>query len=334
MRPWKAARNALDCVFEAVSGERAVIICDDEKADVGKAFSEGALDLGLWTRLITLETSGETRKDVPKHLLEVLSTQKPDLFINLLRGISEETPFRIKLIHLETRHKRSRLGHCPGVNLRMLADGALALTVEEHREMQNFAQSLIRKLGQPHRVEVTSLSGTELSFSTKGRSFFTDTVIDWKEMKWVNLPTGEVIVAPVEDSLEGILMCDVAIGGVGPLRNPVEITVEKGEVIKTLSQNKETLKPVRNALETDDWANIVGEFAFGINAKAKSLEEFLEAEKILKTIHIAFGNNTDMPGGKNPSSNHMDFLVSKPTVKITKKSGETTTVLKDGEFQI
>lgn len=334
MHPWKAVRNALECVFEAIPGERAVIICDDEKADVGKAFSEGALDLGLWTRLITLKTSREIRKDVPKHLLEVLSTQKPDLFINLLRGIGEETPFRIRLIHLETRYKRSRLGHCPGVNLRMLTDGALALTAEEHREMQNFAQSLIKKLGQPRRVEVTSPSGTELSFSTEGRAFYTDTVIDWKKMKWVNLPTGEVTVAPVEDSLEGTLICDVAIGGVGPLKSPVELTVEKGEVIKTLSQNEEALKPVRNALRIDEWANIVGEFAFGINVKAKSLEEFLEAEKILRTIHIAFGNNTDMPGGKNPSSNHMDFLVSKPTVMVTKKSGETTTVLKDGEFQI
>jgi leucyl aminopeptidase (aminopeptidase T) len=60
----------------------------------------------------------------------------------------------------------------------------------------------------------------------------------------------------------------------------------------------------------------------------------LEAEKISETVHIAFGNNTDMPGGKNPSSNHMDFLISKPTVKITKEEGEATTILRDGKFQL
>ncbi len=334
MRAWEAARNALKSVLEVAPGERIIIVCDDEKADVGKAFADGALSSGLWTRLITLETSGEFRKEVPRHLLEVMSAQKPDLYINLLRGIREETPFRIKLIHMETREKRSRLGHCPGVTLEMLTDGALALTAEDHRSMQSLARILMGKLSETVKVEVTSPSGTKLSFSTEGRPFFTDTIIDWKEMKWMNLPTGEVIVAPVEDSLEGKLMCDMAIGGISPLKNPVEITVKNGVVEETRSENEEILRKVNDTLETDDWAKVVGEFAFGINSKARLIEEFLEAEKILGTIHIAFGNNTDMPGGRNPSKNHKDFLISKPTVKATKKSGETIEVLRDGEFQI
>ncbi|MFB0501040.1 MAG: aminopeptidase [Candidatus Bathyarchaeia archaeon] len=333
MRAWEAARNALECVLEAVPGERVIIVCDEEKVEVGKAFADGALASGLWTRLITLETSGEFRKEIPRHLLQSLTAKKPDLYINLLRGINEETPFRIRLIHMETRDKMSRLGHCPGVTLEMLTDGALALTVEEHKRMQDFARSLIRKLSQTVTVEVTSPSGTKLLFSTEGRPFFTDTIIDWKEMKWMNLPTGEVIVAPVEDSLEGTLICDMAIGGIGPLKNPVEFTVKNGVVEETRSQNEEILRQVNNTLETDEWAKVVGEFAFGINPEARFIEEFLEAEKILGTIHIAFGNNTDMPGGRNPSKNHMDFLISKPTVKVVKKSGEAITVLKNGEFK-
>lgn len=334
MRAWEAARNALECVLEAVPGERVIIVCDDEKAEVGKAFADGALASGLWTRLITLETSRRFRKEIPRHLLEILSANKPDLYINLLRGIREETPFRISLIHIETRDKRSRLGHCPGATLEMLTHGALALTVEEHRRMQDFAQSLVRKLSQTVTVEVTSPSGTDLLFSTEERPFFTDTIIDWKEMKWMNLPTGEVIVAPVEDSLEGTLICDMAIGGIGPLKNPIELKAKNGTVEQTLSKDEKILQQINNTLETDEWAKVVGEFAFGINPKARFTEEFLEAEKILGTIHIAFGNNTDMPSGRNPSKNHMDFLISKPTVKVTKKSGETIAVLKDGEFQI
>jgi hypothetical protein len=41
-----------------------------------------------------------------------------------------------------------------------------------------------------------------------------------------------------------------------------------------------------------------------------------------------------MPGGRNPSANHMDFLISNPTVKITKENGETFTVMEDGKFKI
>jgi leucyl aminopeptidase (aminopeptidase T) len=76
----------------------------------------------------------------------------------------------------------------------------------------------------------------------------------------------------------------------------------------------------------------VGEFAFGINPKARFVEEFLEAEKLLGTIHIAFGNNSDFPGGNNPSKNHLDLLMSKPAVKVFNKDGSSMDVLVDGAF--
>lgn len=332
MRASEAAEHALSCVLEAVSGERVIVVCDDEKLDVGRAFSEGALSLGLWTRLVVLDTRGPPRKNIPRHLLEVLIGQKPDLYINLLRGAGEETPFRIRLIHLETRSKKARLGHCPGVNLEMLTNGALAMSIEEHKSMQQFAKGLMRKLNQTVSVEVTSPSGTHLIFSTEGRPFFTDTIVDWKEMKWMNLPTGEVIVAPVENSLKGKLVCDLAIGGIGTVRKPVELDVEDGEVTAIATDDGDVKQRVEKALEVDEWARIVGEFAFGINRRARLVEEFLEAEKVLGTTHVAFGNNLDMTGGKNPSSNHTDFLFSKPTVKVTKNTGEAIVVLRDGEF--
>lgn len=332
MRASESAKNAFECVFEAVPGERALIVCDNEKAKIGKAFAEGSLDLGLWTRLLTLETTQTPRKEIPLHLREIITGKKPDIFVNLLRGFGGETPFRIKLITLETRDKRSRLGHCPGVSLGMLTDGALSLTVEEHRQMQENAQNLIKALEGTRTVEVKAPSGTSLSFSTEGRRFYTDTKIDWREMKWMNLPTGEVLAAPVEDSLEGRLVCDLAIGGIGGLKKPVELVIEKGVVKMAISEDKKALQQVEDALNTDKWAKIVGEFAFGINPKAASLEEFLETEKIIETVHIAFGHNLDMPGGKNPSANHMDFLISKPTVTITNNRGETTTISKNGKF--
>jgi len=104
-------------------------------------------------------------------------------------------------------------------------------------------------------------------------------------------------------------------------------------VEKTESQDDKVLRSVEDSLKTDSLANIVGEFAFGINPRARFVEEFLEAEKILGTIHVAFGNNSDMPGGKNQSSNHMDFLISKPTVKIVNNDNSALDVLVDGTFQ-
>jgi leucyl aminopeptidase (aminopeptidase T) len=215
----------------------------------------------------------------------------------------------------------------------MLTNGALALTVEEHRKMQNFASALIQKLKNAVKVEVKNSMGTDLSLRVKGRPFFTDTIINWETMKWMNLPTGEVIVAPIEDSLNGKLVCDMAVGGIGPLKTPVKIIIHNGKAEEIVSEDLQVLKRVKDSSNTDEWAKVVGEFAFGINPKARFVEEFLEAEKILGTIHIAFGNNSDMPGGKNKSKNHMDLLISKPDVKIFYEDGSSFDILKTGVFQ-
>jgi leucyl aminopeptidase (aminopeptidase T) len=333
MKPSEAAKNALESVLEAQPSERILISCDDEKAEIGEAFAQGALMQGLWTRLLFLNT-GKIRSEPPPELVEIIMAQRPDIFINIMRGMGEETVFRVKTISLETRGKKARLGHCPGVTLDMLTNGALALTADEHRKMQNFATQLMQTLADTVKVEIMSPAGTRLSFSTENRSFFTDTKLDWREMKWMNLPTGEVIVAPVENSLEGKLVCDVSIGGIPELlKTPLEITAKAGKAVSVTSKDGNVLAKVKEWLAIDDWSDIVGEFAFGINPKARLIREFLEAEKMHGTIHIAFGHNLDFPNGKNPSKNHMDFLMSKPTVKATDKDGKTTIVLQEGKFK-
>jgi len=334
MEAWEAAKNALECVLEAEKGESLVIFCDEEKKSIGEAFMNGALKLGLQTRLTRLKTDADTiRKEISQKILEVLK-EKPAIYINILRGIREEAPFRIELIKLETEGHKTRLGHCPGVTLDMLTEGALALRTEEHKKMQSFAKNLIRKLSQTVRVTITNPAGTTLSLSVKQRPFFTDTIVNRETMKWMNLPTGEVIVAPVEDSLEGKLICDMAIGGIGPIEKPVRLSVKHGKVQDSSSEDLRVLRRVKDSLNTDENSSTVGEFAFGVNPKARFTREFLEAEKMLGTIHIAFGNNSDFPGGKNPSKNHLDLLVSKPSVRILDAGGSSTDVLVNGVFQL
>ena len=334
MEAWEAAKNALENVLEAVAGESILIVCDDETMEVGKAFANGSLALGLWTRLIILQTTKKPRTEFPERLLEVFTQQKPDLYVNLVRGTREETPFRIKIIKMETRDRKSRLGHCPVVTIDMLTEGALALTGEEHKNMQIHAERLIQALNGTIEVEIRNPAGTNLTLSTEKRQFFTDTKLDWKSMKWMNLPTGEVIVAPVEDSLNGKLVCDMAIGGIGKLKTPVNVDAKNGRAESVFSKDRSHLRKVKDTFETDHWSDIVGEFAFGINPKARFINEFLEAEKTLGTIHVAFGANIDMPGGQNPSKNHIDLLISEPTVKVTKKDREVVTILEKGRFNI
>jgi len=60
----------------------------------------------------------------------------------------------------------------------------------------------------------------------------------------------------------------------------------------------------------------------------------LEDEKALRTAHIAFGNNEDMPGGRNCSCTHRDFLVKEPTFDVTFHDGSRRVLIEAGEFRI
>ena len=60
------------------------------------------MELGLWTRMVVLETSEESyRTSPPDHLIEMINAPNPpDIYINILRGHAKETPFRIAIIKL------------------------------------------------------------------------------------------------------------------------------------------------------------------------------------------------------------------------------------------
>ncbi|MBM4249406.1 MAG: hypothetical protein FJ149_08250 [Euryarchaeota archaeon] len=326
----EAARNALVHVLEARRGERLTVICDEALRPVGDAFAAGALALGLWTRLVVLPAEKTARREIPPAVETAVVENRSDLFVNLLRGGADETPFRIAITKLEKR-RRVRLGHCPGITLDMLTEGALALDAEGYREMQGRADGLLSSLQGATAVHIANPEGTDLRFGVEGRAFFTDTRLDWGTLKWMNLPVGEVIVGPVETSAEGRLVCGTAIGGIGLVRQPVTVEVSRGQVRKVSCRDAGLRGKVEKVQATDDWARKIGEFAFGLNAKARCINEFLETEKMGGTVHVAFGNNSDYPGGRNQSRTHQDFLISGPTVTVS-FGRHRRVVMKDGRF--
>ncbi|MEM2870261.1 MAG: aminopeptidase [Thermoplasmata archaeon] len=329
----EAARNALSCVLEARAGESLTVVCDEELEEVGRAFSSAALELGLWTRFIELPRERRPRKGVPPLLEAAVISDRPDIFMNVLRGGAEETPFRIQLIGLE-RRRRVRLGHCPGITMDMLTDGALALSERDYVELQARAQELMRLCQGAVALRVTCPEGTDLRLSVEGREFFTDTRLNWETLKWMNLPVGEVIVGPVETSADGVLVCASAIGGIGLIEDAVRLEVRGGRVVRVQCPSAALRKRIERVQATDPWARCVGEFAVGLNKKARIMREFLETEKVDGTAHVAFGNNSDYPGGKNLSRTHQDFLITRPTVILELGSGGERVLLREGRFSV
>ncbi len=74
-----------------------------------------------------------------------------------------------------------------------------------------------------------------------------------------------------------------------------------------------------------------GSSGIGTNDHAIRLDNILESEKILGTIHIALGDNSSF-GGKIKTPFHQDFVFLKPTVRLIHKDGTKNTILRSGRL--
>jgi hypothetical protein len=136
----------------------------------------------------------------------------------------------------------------------------------------------------------------------------------------------------VEDEAEGVLVCDGSIGDLGAVPAPVTMRVSGGQVTEVQCADEAFARRVREVISVDPGASRIGEFGIGLNPGARVTGNLLEDEKALRTIHVAFGNNTDMGGGRNHSKTHRDFLVLAPTLEVTFQDGRTERVMVGGEI--
>ena len=112
MDPIEAAKTALRNTREATTGETALVFCDSDISKLGDVFCRALVDLGLWTRLIKLPNTSKVRVSLDDPTRDLITSSKPDLYVNLFRNSGEETAYRIQFNKLE-KHKTERICHCP-----------------------------------------------------------------------------------------------------------------------------------------------------------------------------------------------------------------------------
>ncbi len=159
-----------------------------------------------------------------------------------------------------------------------------------------------------------------------GRAGIADTGVLTDPGAFGNLPGGEAFIAPVEGRAEGVL-------AVGPRENPdaARILVEGGRLV-ALEGESPWFPRLREALDAHPDAANVAELGVGTNEKARAPDSILEAEKILGTVHVAFGDNAGF-GGAVAVPFHQDYVVYGPSLTL-ECDDETIAILREGEFLI
>jgi leucyl aminopeptidase (aminopeptidase T) len=230
---------------------------------------------------------------------------KPLLYVNLLSKECLET--------MDINYEKFLITFANAVNV-------------DYDKVKQDGSAILESLHKKELIKITTPDGTDLTFSIKGRriGIETGTLEDCfstgKECA-VEIPAGEVYVAPIENSAHGTLVIDeVRDFGVQKLRMKFhEGRITSFEAVKGKSSFKRLLAEAQGEKDR------IAEFGIGINYGMTPIGLRIYDEKALGTAHIAIGNNTHL-GGINEASIHIDFILHWPIIKADKDL-----IMKDGK---
>ena len=185
---------------------------------------------------------------------------------------------------------------------------------------------LARALVGADRCEVSSANGTRLVLGVSGRPVAPDDGMLTQNGKFGNLPAGEVFLAPVEGTAEGVLVLEW-----GPLerfKSPLTVTIEGGKVVSVNGDASDEVNWLEGLLSAHPNNTNIAELGIGTNKAATRPDNVLESEKILGTIHVAFGDNHTF-GGVVKAPLHQDFVLFDATLVAVWETGGGRRVLLD-----
>ncbi len=309
----KPIENTVKNAILLKPNENALIVCDEKKEKIANLFFKVCEKFGAEVSLVKIKEREETEREPPLPIKEAMK------YSDIILAITTISLTHTKAVR-EARKNGARIASMPSINEKMFS----ALDVD-YKKLVKYCKKVAKLYENVKEIKIKTRKGTDLILKCKGRKVQIDDGILDKPGSLHNLPAGEVGIAPLENSANGKIVFDTCVVGVGKLKNPIEVRVKNGKIVK-ISGKDEAKKLMRILKKADRNAKILCEFSLGTNPKAKIIGNVLNDEKVLGTCHVAFGDNKSM-GGKNESNVHIDGVIQKPTIWFDDKL-----IMKDGAF--
>jgi leucyl aminopeptidase (aminopeptidase T) len=309
-----AARVALTQCLGVTEGEKLLIVTNPEMKRIGEAlFMEGA-KLGAQSTLLYYPKGSINGEEPPPLVVEAMI--KSNVIV---------APTVMSITHTKARKRackaKARMATMPGITEDFFVRGLNA----DYNQIQKLCTKVHGLLDAAKVAHVSSPAGCNLYLDIRNRAVVSDGNLK-SEGSCSNLPTGESELAP--KTANGILVVD-RCGEY--ITEPTSLEIKEGYIVKyqgnPSGRRFQRLIQKSKKIDGNDNAAFIAEFAIGTNKSAKVTGSVLEDEKVYGTCHVAFGNNTSYPGGKNPSTLHMDVIVFKPTITL-----DGRTVMKNGKL--
>ncbi|HKZ93410.1 MAG TPA: aminopeptidase [Candidatus Bathyarchaeia archaeon] len=297
----KGARVAVETCMKTQSEETVLVVTDTHRLRIAEAFAYAAASIGAKTVTTIMEPAQEHAKEPPKPVAEAMKAAQVVLI-----------PTTKSLSHTDARRAATKAGariaSMPGITEDMMRIGGLTANYQQVAALTDKVTAI---LGKAKTVKITTPSGTDLTMSVEKRAPLPDTGLYHKTGDWGNLPAGEVCLAPVEGTTNGVWIID-SMGSI--VTQPLKVTLKDGWAKRFDGPDASKLENMLKSADKN--AYNIGELGIGTNSKARITGNILEDEKVLGTVHIALGDNTSYAGGHTKSKIHLDGILFQPTVKV------------------
>lgn len=309
-----AAEIALLRCMGARPGEKVLIVTDTKLHELGNIFFQTAQKIGVEAMLMEMMPRLSNGEEPP--LAVAAAMQEADVVLLVTEKSLSHTGARRK-----ANEAGARVASLPGLTREMMAR---ALNVD-YEQIGSLSKTISASLTQGKSARLTTPSCTDLSFGLAGREGHADIGLYQHKGMFGNLPAGEAYIAPLENTAQGILVIDGSMAGIGKIKSPITIHVEKGYAVEIRGGEEAALLNILLAPHGKEGRNIA-ELGIGTNRQAQLTGAVLEDEKILGTVHVALGDNHTI-GGIVEVSSHLDGVILSPTLEI-----DGHILLKDGKM--
>ncbi len=301
-----------DCLA-VKDGEEVLVVCNPATQRMGEMLRDEAAGVGAEAVVAVMSERASHAAEPPRTVAEAMAVA--DVLL---------APTVQSLSHTAARKRATengaRAATLPGVTEDMLAR-VMSADMEGLRKKGHAVADALDGAAEAH---ITDAKGTDLRLDLSGREAIPDAGELTGSGAFGNLPCGEGFISPQDGN--GTLVVDGSMAGIGLVDEPVVLVVEGGHL--TSARGGQGMAFMELLTEHGDDGTNIAELGVGTNEKAMLTGEILEDEKILGSIHVAFGASAGI-GGTVQVPVHLDCVVMKPTLEL---DGEA--IVRDGELLV
>lgn len=284
------------------AGENVVVVVDPAKRAIGDALRAEAATAGADAVLMIMDERAADGNEPPPPVAGALKAA--DVFI---------APTTRSLSHTAARKQASDAGArgatMPGVTEDMLA----RVMAVDFDVMAARSRAVAAALDEGTRAHVTCPRGTDVRLALDGRAGTADDGDLTARGAFGNLPCGEGFIAPTFG--EGTVVTP-SLAMFGLTEEPVTLTVAEGRLVAAEGGvGGAGSEFIELLLAHGEAGTNLAELGVGTNDRAKLTGNVLEDEKILGTVHVAFGASAGI-GGTVSVPIHLDVVIVEASLEV------------------